>query len=538
MAPNPTHEELEKRISDLEKEVDDRRRAQADMALKESEALKAAMLNGITTNLAFVNENLEIIWANKAAADSVGRTPSELVGRKCHALWADLDEPCENCPTVKAFKSKKTENAIVRTPDGRVWDEKGEPVFDENGDFLGVLEIAHDITELHKAETTLRKAEQKYRELFDSITDLIYSQDMEGRFLSVNQALETLVGYEKAEIIGRKASDLMEPHMRPLFESDYLETLKKKGSHEGTSVYIGKDGRRLYLEYKSKLAQPENGEAYISGVARDVTARIEAKKEKKQLREGLVQSQKMEAIGTLAGGIAHDYNNLLSIVMGNLSLAMAGIPSDSEQAALLEEISNAAKKLRDLTRELMALSRGGEPVRQLGSVKDLIGVALNTLSSESAISSEIHSADDLWPVRYDAGKMVTVLRNILINATEAMPEGGKVAITAENQSLKGKAAAAGTRSLKRGDYVHIAIQDEGRGILAEHLDKIFDPYFSTKSVGVQKGMGLGLATAYAVVQKHDGHITVQSSPGKGTTVHIYLPAERDTSRTEKRILKA
>ncbi|HKI49539.1 MAG TPA: PAS domain-containing protein, partial [Desulfobacteria bacterium] len=251
MASKPTYEELEKRIRDLKKEITEREDVQGDIEknrlmlseaekIIQSEAQKAAILDGITTNLAFVNERLEIQWANKASADSVGKTLSEVIGRKCHELWADPQTPCEDCPTIKAFKTRRTEHLIVKTPDGRVWDEKGEPVFDENGVFLGVLEIAHDITAQIRAEEALRKSEQKFKELFDSITDLIYVQDLEGRFISFNPAMEKLLGYENHEIIGRKASDMMNPKWRALFESEYLETLKKGGFQEGISAYYRK----------------------------------------------------------------------------------------------------------------------------------------------------------------------------------------------------------------------------------------------------------------------------------------------------------
>lgn len=525
MVPKPTYEVLEERIIDLEKQITDYRPAQAEKALRESEAQKAAILNGITTNLAFVNENLEILWTNKAAADSVGKTMSQLVGHKCHEIWADPENPCENCPTVKAFKTRKTENLIIRTPDGRVWDEKGEPVFGEKGELLGVLEIAHDITEKTRSEEALQKTEEGYRELFDSITDLIYTQDLEGRFLSVNPALETLFGYRKEEIVGRKASDLMEPKWRPFFETDYLETLKKKGIHEGISVYYHKNGQKLFLEYRSKLVHTKDGEPYISGVGRDVTPRIEAEKDKKQLQEQLLQSRKMEAIGTLTGGIAHDYNNLLAIVMGNVSLAMDETESGSDLADFLEEITRSGHKLRDLTHELMALAKGGAPMRELGSLKELIQGVSGAIPDESGISLEKFISRELWPVSYDRHKMWVVLRNIVTNAVEAMSQGGTITVSAENLSLDEDAAGTVRHVLKRGDYVHIAIQDQGTGIPEEHLDKIFDPYFSTKAMGAQKGMGLGLATSFAIVQKHGGHIAVASIPDKGTTVHLYLPAE-------------
>ncbi len=544
MASKPTYEELEKRIRDLEREITKRRDVQGEIEKNrlmlseaekviQSEAQKAAILNGIATNLAFVNEKLEILWANKASADSVGKSLSEVIGRKCHELWADPETPCEDCPTIKAFKTRRTEHLIMKTPDGKVWDEKGEPVFDGNGVLLGVLEIAHDITAQVRAEEALRKSEQKFKELFDSITDLIYVQDLEGRFISFNPAMEKLLGYENDEILGRKASDIMNPKWRSLFESEYLETLKKGGSQEGISAYRRKDGRKLYLEYRSKLVKPEEGEPFITGMGRDVTSRIEAEREKKQLQDQLLHSRKMEAVATLSGGIAHDYNNLLSIIMGNLSLAEDETRPGSELAGFLAEITNASYKLRDLTHELMALARGGTPVKRVASLKELLQGVPGAISSECGISIKESISKDLWPVPHDAHKMGVVFRNVLNNAVEAMSDGGILTITAENLRAEDESAAMALGPLKGLDCVHISIEDQGKGIPLENLGKIFDPYFSTKSMGVQKGMGLGLATSYAIVQKHGGHIAIESSPGAGTKVHIYLPAERQSAEMDR-----
>jgi PAS domain S-box-containing protein len=156
-------------------------RKQAEEALRESEAQKAAILDGISTNLAFVNENLEILWANKISADSVNRNVDEMIGHKCYELWADPNAPCDDCPTAKAFQTKKTEQTIIHSPDGRVWEEKGEPVFDEKGGLIGVLEIAHDITAKARAEEALRESEEKYRELVEETDDLITTVDRHGK---------------------------------------------------------------------------------------------------------------------------------------------------------------------------------------------------------------------------------------------------------------------------------------------------------------------------------------------------------------------
>ncbi len=251
----------------------------------------------------------------------------------------------------------------------------------------------------------------------------------------------------------------------------------------------------------------------------------------KKLQSSLIHARKMESIATLTGGIAHDYNNLMSIVMGNLSMAMEEVAPGSLFADFLSEANTASHKVRDLTHELMSLSKGGDPVKELGSLETLLKNIESLIPVDSDISLEKSISKDLWPVSYDQHKMGAVFRNVVTNAVEAMPDGGTLNVKAENLRVADQDTHPGL-PLKPGDYVHIAIEDQGVGITEENLSKIFDPYFSTKDMGVQKGMGLGLATSYAIVHKHGGHIAVDSTPGVGTTVNIYLSATAAESKAQ------
>ena len=190
--------------------------------------------------------------------------------------------------------------------------------------------------------------------------------------MSVNPSMCERFGYEEAEFIGRKASEFMAPKVRDLFESEYVEGIKEKGYYEGTASYYRKDGEKVFVEYRSKLIEPEDGNAHISGIGRDVTHRVAARKEKRRLEDQLLQARKMEAIATLTGGIAHDYNNLLSIIMGNLSLALEETEPGSQLADFLREVERASEKVRDLTHELMTLSRGSAPAKEVMYITPLL----------------------------------------------------------------------------------------------------------------------------------------------------------------------
>jgi len=255
-------------------------------------------------------------------------------------------------------------------------------------------------------------------------------------------------------------------------------------------------------------------------VTRDITDRKRAEEEKRRLETQLQQAQKMEAIGTLAGGIAHDFNNLLSVILVNLSLAEEDIKLQIGTSKFLKEAEKASMRAKDLTSRLITFSKGGEPVKKAASITDLVKDSVTSTLNGSDIDCEFSIPDDLSPVEIDQGQIKHVIHNIVINAREAMTGEGTIKVFYENVTIREKDAL----TLKDGRYVKISIEDQGVGISEEDLPKIFDPYFSTKEMGAEKGMGLGLSVCHSIVEKHNGLITVESELGTGTTLIIYLPA--------------
>jgi two-component system cell cycle sensor histidine kinase/response regulator CckA len=230
----------------------------------------------------------------------------------------------------------------------------------------------------------------------------------------------------------------------------------------------------------------------------------------------MLKAQKLESLGILAGGIAHDFNNLLTSVIGNLSLMELYARSGKDVIGLLEETRNASQQTKSLTQQLLTFSKGGEPVRKQVCISKLVRDAVRFALSGSRVRYELSTPDDLWWAEIDEGQIHQVINNLLINAEQAMPRGGELEVSAENVVVQ----ANDTLPLKGGKYVKISIRDHGVGIPEKFLDRIFDPYFSTKP----QGSGLGLAITYSVVRKHKGHINVESELGVGTTFHLYLPA--------------
>jgi len=253
-----------------------------------------------------------------------------------------------------------------------------------------------------------------------------------------------------------------------------------------------------------------NGEVeQLLAVSRDIT-------EQKQMEEELLRVQKLESVGILAGGIAHDFNNILTTILGNVSLAKNQVTPDDEIFELLNEAETASTRAQTLTRQLLTFAKGGAPVKETSSIKDVIKESSLFVLRGSKAGCEFSLREDLWPAEVDVGQIGQVINNIVINANQAMPEGGIIRVAAENVIIDDGQGLP----LKPGRYIRISITDHGAGIAEKHLSNIFDPYFTTK----QEGSGLGLATTYSIIRKHDGQITVESKLGEGTTFHIYLPA--------------
>jgi len=244
--------------------------------------------------------------------------------------------------------------------------------------------------------------------------------------------------------------------------------------------------------------------------------------DRKKFEDELLDAKKLEAIGVLAGGIAHDFNNMLFVIMGNINLAQLKIEEDHPARRHLNEAEKACLRAKDLTQKFITFSSGGGPVKRHVSMRELVSRVAGLVLSGSITSSEIKAPADLWEVEVDENQMHQVFSSLLENASEAMSRGGVISISAENVEI----SEIGTEGIDPnvGRYVKVVISDEGIGIPEENMSNIFNPYFSTKYRGSRKGMGFGLTIAHSVIKKHNGHIRVESIPGKGTTVSILIPA--------------
>ncbi len=360
----------------------------------------------------------------------------------------------------------------------------------------------------------------------DVRADAVITADTTGRIITMNKVAEELSGWSLEDAAGREIDEIFNiisgktgRRCRGIFE----KILKAGCIVELTSrtVLISKEGSKRTIADSGTTVYGKDGA--IIGVVivfRDITEKI-------LMEEELVKARKLESLGILAGGIAHDFNNILMAVLGNISLARREVRVGTGLYAKLFEAEKAIIRAKELTQQLLTFSKGGTPIKSTASVKEIITDSADFALRGSNVSCNYDMAEGLWPIEADEGQISQVISNLVINADQAMPEGGVIRIAATNISIEPSCIDG---AIAEGKYIKISISDSGVGMPQEHLQRIFDPYFTTK----KSGSGLGLAIVYSIVKKHDGFVTVESEHGKGTTFHIYLPAsQREIKAADK-----
>jgi PAS domain S-box-containing protein len=366
-----------------------------------------------------------------------------------------------------------------------------------------------------RADEALRQTEERYRDLVENARDIIYEHDLDGNYTSSNKAGEQITGYSTAEALQLNVAQIVAPE----FLEKAKEMIRRKLAGESVTAYevelIAKDGRRVAVEVNTRLVFHNGVPIGVQGIARDVT-------ERKLLEEQLRQSQKLEAVGQLAGGVAHDFNNLLTVIGGYTEILLRRVPPDDPQRRNLKEIKEASDRATSLTRQLLAFSR-----KQVLQPRVF---ALNTVVADlekmlrRMIGEDIEFRTNLRAgsgnVKADPGQIEQVVMNLVVNARDAMPSGGKLTIETDNVDLD-ETYARQHISAVAGPYVLLAVSDTGMGIDEQTRKHIFEPFFTTKETG--KGTGLGLSMVYGIVKQSGGNIWVYSELCAGTTFKIYLP---------------
>jgi two-component system cell cycle sensor histidine kinase/response regulator CckA len=383
---------------------------------------------------------------------------------------------------------------------------KRNAFYNTDGTTGGIVGFISDTTESKMAEDGLQESKARFKDLSEaSLEAIIFIEN--GIITDVNRKMYEMFAYNDDEIIGRDVLDFIAPDTRSLSKEridsgneKIYETmgLKKDGTVFPISIYP----RELYLK----------GKRVRISVVRDLT-------EQKNMEEEVMKSKNLQSVGTLAGGIAHDFNNLLMAIVGNIALAKIHAPKGGKTVDYLKEAERMVFMGKNLTHQLLTFSHNVDTIKKIADIGPLIKETAENVLRGSFVKLNYIIPDDLSLVEVDEDQIKQVIQNIIVNAKEAMLSEGSLYITCENVSITPQHKLPPTME----EYVRILIQDEGVGISEENMSKIFDPYFTTKDMGSQKGVGLGLAICYSIVKKHNGYILVDSVPNKGTTFQIYLP---------------
>jgi PAS domain S-box-containing protein len=380
--------------------------------------------------------------------------------------------------------------------------------FKSDGTVGGIVGVVTDITELKKTQEALKESEARFKDLSEaSLETVVFIEG--GIIIDANRRAHEMFGYDDNDkIIGRNVLDFITPEAHNVVK----ERMASQDEEKYETLGLKKNGETFPVEVHPRELHLRGRQVRIS-VVRDLT-------EQKNLEEEVLKAKNLQSVGTLAGGIAHDFNNLLMAIVGNISLAKMSISEHGTTTDFLGEAERIAFMGKHLTQQLLTFSRGGDLIRKTVFISEILRDITEKIFGGSLTRPQYIIAKDLFPVEVDEDQIKQVIRNLVVNAKEAMPIGGTIVISCENASI----TPQDKLPLIKEDHVRISIHDEGAGIPEENLSKIFDPYFTTKEMGSRKGVGLGLAICYAIVKKHKGHIAVDSVPSRGTTFHIYLPA--------------
>jgi len=519
---------LEAQLSAVEKKLP---QAKIPYTLSED---ACSFLAGHIMDVIFIQDmDLNITYVSPSAEALSGYSVAEILNLNVRDLMTpdSYKRGVENVKRYAQIAMQRSDVVIplleyeyVKKDDSTFWGElKVDFIRDKERKLVGMIGVLRDITRRKTAEKALRENEGKYRTLFNNVGDAIVITDAGGNFLEVNKKACEHFGYTRGELLQMNSLALQSPNCKEQIE-EFTKQLKKSKTAFFETEIIKKDRAVLQAEVTSAFFK-YSGQDVILSVIRDIT-------EKKKLESQFLHSQKMEAIGRLAGGIAHDFNNLLTTILGYSEIMLMNHELDQEIAGFVGEIKNAGDRAASLTQQLLAYSRKQIMKPEILNLNNLItgfrDMLIRLIGENIELCTSLYP--QLWNVSLDRGQMEQVIMNLVVNARDAISEGGKITIETGNV-ISDKKFFVRHPEVIPGEFVLLTVRDTGHGMDKTEKQHIFDPFYTTKEVG--KGTGLGLSTVYGIVKQSEGYIFVESGTGEGTVFELLLPRVRDTENQKR-----
>ncbi len=474
-----------------------------------------------------VDENRCISSWNPAAEQITGYAASQVLGQPCILNQISNDNACGGCLLESENGSSQyREIQIVDSRNSsRILLKKGTCIKDRRGHIVRTVESFWDITARKAAEAALAQSEARFRALVETTSDWVWETDATGRFTYCSPLCVMIYGYQPHELVGRPLFDLL-VHPDQISEGQALFNQcvqKKRGFQNIERRSVTKEGRIIHIESSGMPVLSEDGSVTgFRGIDRDITKRKIIERERQELETQYRQSQKLEALGTLAGGIAHDLNNALTPIMGCAQLAMMKVKSGHPVYRNLKTIEEGVQRAAELIHQILAFSRkqvmATKPLNLTELIKNFAAMLRRLIREDIHLNFDLDKT--LWTIEADRNQMEQILINLLVNARDAVAEGGEIIIKTANRLVPEHIHDQTDRQLVPGPCVVMSVGDNGTGMDATTLSRIFDPFFTTKEEG--RGTGLGLSTVYGIIKQHGGEIRVDSTLGKGTRFDIYF----------------
>jgi two-component system, cell cycle sensor histidine kinase and response regulator CckA len=507
------HEVPEAQLAELVREREQSelllKRAKDELASRESHY--QAMINSFEGYIYICSPDYRIEFMNERMKERLGR---DATGEACHEALHDLDSVCNWCVNDRVLAGENVPWDIKSPKDGRWYHVSNTPIFHPDGT-VSKQALITDITERKINEEAIAESTETLKLLMDMMPVGVGWHDYQGNVEYLNQSFVKLFGYTLDDI--RTAEDWLKLAYQDPAERDarraYWQNAITQSRADGTPIpptetkVRCKDGSVRHIIRHIELARHRVLNTFV-----DIT-------ERELIQEERLKMQKLESLGVLAGGIAHDFNNILTAILGNITFArmILSAPDKTDQAdKILQSAEKASERAVELSNQLMAFAKGSKPVKKIVSVQRLVNESVNLMLRGANVKGALQLPLSLHAVEADEGQINQAFNNLILNAVQAMPNGGTLTVQAENVTLE----SANLGAIAPGNYVKLSFSDEGGGITKEHLKKVFDPYFSTKT----GGKGLGLASTQSIITKHGGHLGVRSETGKGTTFLIHLPS--------------